>query len=321
MTATDCLAYRDFLVSPPAEWISGGVRKRGTTGWRPFRDGGLDRSSVRHSLGVVRNLYSAWLDAGYVVANPMSTVLKQVKLPAPAADAKRGFTIDQWSWIVAQVPVVASGLRARRLTVLLRLVTETGLRLDELAKARMGGLEPIYLDPEPGGAQQDGEIAYLLHVVGKGEKPRVVPMSVELVELLRDLHRVIAQVRKPVNHPNDGEMPLLGALQEPVGRPGGEVGIAMGRAGIYKLLKRYFRRLARLAVAQGRGDADRFAAASTHWLRHTFARRAVACDAPIGVVQEVLGHASQRTTSEIYVLQERERLVRAMLKVNRQSPA
>ncbi len=317
MTTADCLAYRDFLTRPPARWVSGGVRPRSAASWRPFRSGGLDPVSVRHGLGVVRNLYAAWLEAGYVVANPMATVLKQVKLPAPAADAKRGFTAEQWRWILAQVPVVAQGLRARRLAALLRLLTETGLRLDELVRARMGALEPIHLEPEPDSGHTEEELAYLLHVEGKGGKPRVVPMSAALVDQLLELHQLVDQVNPAAGSCADLERPLLGALQGPVGQRGGEARVAMGRAGLYKLLKRFFRRLARLAVKQWRQDADRLAAASTHWLRHTFARQAIAQDAPIGVVQEVLGHSSQRTTSEIYVLQERTRLVRAMLQVHR----
>ncbi len=215
------------------------------------------------------------------------------------------------------MPVVAQGLRARRLAALLRLLTETGLRLDELVRARMGALEPIHLEPEPDSGHTEEELAYLLHVEGKGGKPRVVPMSAALVDQLLELHQLVDQVNPAAGSCADLERPLLGALQGPVGQRGGEARVAMGRAGLYKLLKRFFRRLARLAVKQGRQDADRLAAASTHWLRHTFARQAIAQDAPIGVVQEVLGHSSQRTTSEIYVLQERTRLVRAMLQVHR----
>jgi site-specific recombinase XerD len=40
-----------------------------------------------------------------------------------------------------------------------------------------------------------------------------------------------------------------------------------------------------------------FERASTHWLRHTFGRHALADGASLNVVQAVLGHASIQTTT------------------------
>ncbi|MEZ5659455.1 MAG: site-specific integrase [Burkholderiaceae bacterium] len=44
-------------------------------------------------------------------------------------------------------------------------------------------------------------------------------------------------------------------------------------------------------------DAEVFARASTHWLRHTFGRHAVSGGVKINLVQALLGHASLQTTT------------------------
>lgn len=322
VTATDCLLYRQFLAHPPAEWVMGAVKPRKSAAWRPFRTGALDLASVRHGLNIVRNLYAAWIEDGYITCNPMATVLRQLKLPAAQVNSRRGFTREQWRWIRTYTPVVATGLRGRRISVLLQLLEETGLRLSELASARMTDLEKVHLDLLEGEGEllatpASGEaFGWVINAVGKGGKPRPVPISNGLVEQLLELHQLVDEaVDRPVQEAPmlDGNRSLLCALQEPVSvRTGASPAAMLGKAGIYKALKRLFRRLARLAEQQGRGDADRLAAASTHWLRHTFARGAVAKNVPIGVVQEILGHASERTTNDIYVLQERSRLIAAM---------
>ncbi len=324
VTAADCLLYRQFLAHPPKEWIMDDAAARSSPAWRPFRSHSLDLASVRHGLNIVRNMYAGWMEEGYITCNPMATVLKQIKLPAARVNARRGFTREQWHWIQTHAPVVATGLRGRRIAVLLQLLEETGLRLSELANARLDGLEKVYLDllspgdvgvAPPTAGQAFG---WVINVVGKGGKSRPVPVSNGLVQQLLELHQLVDAANQGDGAPSpiaDRARALICALQEPVNARSSEgptPAAPLGKAGIYKALKRVFRRLARLAQQQGRGDADRLAAASTHWLRHTFARGAVAKDVPIGVVQEILGHASERTTNDIYVLQERSRLVLAM---------
>ena len=53
-------------------------------------------------------------------------------------------------------------------------------------------------------------------------------------------------------------------------------------------------------VLRGQGDAkevERFAKASTHWMRHSHASHAIAGGMPIEIAQQNLGHASLATTT------------------------
>jgi site-specific recombinase XerD len=70
---------------------------------------------------------------------------------------------------------------------------------------------------------------------------------------------------------------------------------------LYRQLKRFFVGVAIKLKAEARSrDADIFARASTHWLRHTHGSHAVAAGVPIDVVQQNLGHSSLATTT-VYV--------------------
>ena len=77
----------------------------------------------------------------------------------------------------------------------------------------------------------------------------------------------------------------------------------MSAARIYGLLKEFFRKCAKIA---GPKSSD-FLAASTHWMRHTFAHDTIAAsdgqDGALSVAQALLGHADINTTM-IYVKAE-----------------
>jgi site-specific recombinase XerD len=81
---------------------------------------------------------------------------------------------------------------------------------------------------------------------------------------------------------------------------------------LYDQLKTYFGHCARVLEAQGdaRG-AQRLAAASTHWLRHSHASHTIAAGTPIEIAQQNLGHASLSTTT-VYVTTEQRRRMQAM---------
>ena len=67
-------------------------------------------------------------------------------------------------------------------------------------------------------------------------------------------------------------------------------------------------------LSWGQGDAkgaERFARASTHWMRHSHASHAIAGGMPIEIAQQNLGHASLATTT-VYVTTESKRRMKAV---------
>ena len=95
----------------------------------------------------------------------------------------------------------------------------------------------------------------------------------------------------------------------------GLAGTPLSAAGIYAVLKRFFRQAAKSAEVVGL-DSRRFEKASTHWMRHTFVRQALVDGVPIEVASELAGHASIDTTS-IYSMQELARKIKAVAGMRR----
>lgn len=151
-------------------------------------------------------------------------------------------------------PATARGMRDR---AMLQLMYAAGLRVSELVS-----LPLTCLDLRRG----------LVTVVGKGGKPRLVPIGEVALQAL-DVY--IKQVRPSMARPQ--ETALF------VSPRGG----AMTRQGFWKLTLRY---------ARGAGITKRI---SPHKLRHSFATHLLQNGADLRAVQAMLGHADIGTT-EIY---------------------
>ena len=80
---------------------------------------------------------------------------------------------------------------------------------------------------------------------------------------------------------------------------------------LYGQLKTFFTECADVLARTDPKGAQRLAAASTHWLRHTHGAHAVAAGTPLDVLQQNLGHASLDTTT-IYTTSEERRRMKAV---------
>ena len=200
-----------------------------------------------------------------------------------------------------------------RLKCILELLVSSGIRLDELAKARHKDLRIEILPDLPQ--------TWILTVTGKRNKTREVPLNPEVVELLARHGKEFLE--QDMQFSDKDNLPLIRTLNASVPQwkrgQGGELmttvktelaGSALSAAGIYAVLKRFFRHAAKSASAAGL-DEQRFEKASTHWMRHTFVRQALVDGVPIEVASELAGHASIDTTS-IYSTQELARKIKAV---------
>ena len=101
----------------------------------------------------------------------------------------------------------------------------------------------------------------------KGKKDRVVPISIKLIEMLRDYYKAF----KPKTWLFEGQ----------------EVG------------KKYSERSIQLVLNQAVEKAKIVKPVSLHWLRHSYATHLLESGTDLRYIQELLGHSSSRTT-EIY---------------------
>ena len=337
--------YREFLDRIPGDWISDSPSPppRNTAEWRPFR-GQLDEASKRKALTAVNVVLGQLMNGGYLTGNPMSGVLKHAGLAKPEMDVGRSLSVDQWNFacrvmddeIEAAISDYASPRTfmhdrrptLRRLKALLNLLFATGIRRDELFKARLGHLKRVIVD---------GQACHLLKVTGKREKVREVLIEPDVMQL------VLTHLSdRPVEFKDDFEtqqgrssIPLLSVLRHPVHayrrdsdnpKPEStnvvEKGIFVGvrdmasrdgslsADGMLSQIKAFFSRCAKLAQDSGI-DREAFDHATLHWMRHTFGHSMVDAQVDIRIVQKALGHANLNTTAH-YSKAGMEQMVRGL---------
>jgi site-specific recombinase XerD len=321
VTSPDCLKYREFLQSVPLTWIHPAPVARTDPQWRAFR-GQPSPASQKQALVILQTMFGALCDAGYLVANPMKALMKGFDLPASKVDIRRSFTEAEWNHVLQCLERMPAGPEQVRLKCILELLVTSGVRLDELAKARHSDLRIEILPDLPE--------TWILTVTGKRNKTREVPLNPDVVELLARHGKEFMEHDKA--NPDPSALPLIRTLYSSVAQWGkrddGSIsakaisdrpGAALSASGIYGVLKRFFATAGKLATEAGL-DPERFAQASTHWMRHTFVRQALVDGVAIEVVSELAGHASIDTTS-IYSTQELARKIKAVQGMKRRVAA
>jgi hypothetical protein len=113
------------------------------------------------------------------------------------------------------------------------------------------------------------EFYWVLKVIGKGNKPRVVPLPDRVAEELAAYLRSRG-IRDDLRD-CDGSLPLIERLRNDAYElpASGKAKTTLAPSSIYRSLKQFFRNCA--AALEGEGNdvaAERLRAASTHWLRH-----------------------------------------------------
>ena len=316
MSNEDCIEYRDFLADPQprSRWCGDRGRERWSPLWRPF-EGPLSASAQRHAVTILKNLYGFLVDQNYLMGNPWSAV-GVPRTAGPKVNAGRSFSLAQWAFIEGQLKMLPETSANQRLTFGLHLLYATGLRLSEVVAATVDDLQWVEY---PADASDDQPMeGFLLRVVGKGQKEREVPVPIDVVgELSRYLvSRGLAE--DPEDIGNQGAHLLGRASDAAELAPGLSTGQSIDpRQGIaattfYDQIKAFFTDCA--DVLRGQGDAkgaERFAKASTHWMRHSHASHAIAGGMPIEIAQQNLGHASLATTT-VYVTTEKRRRMKAV---------
>lgn len=161
----DLSAYKDWLRDPqPTEdWVS-------PTRWRPF-SGPLSDPSARQAFRVVKALMTFATNAGYLRRNAGGLV-KNIKTPRDAR-VTRYLSVQAIDYVYAALDALpvktpaAIKARARERFLFVAYVT-TGARLSEIVAARMGA---IYTE---------GDGRWWIDVIGKGSKPRRLPVAPEM---------------------------------------------------------------------------------------------------------------------------------------------
>ena len=281
---------------PAAVWIGPKNATRDSSAWRPF-NGPLGAASRRNALVVVRQLCNFLKKTGYLIFNPFDQVSPKVPLlkgeGAPQAFADRSLTETQWREIADRLQLLPEGLPRERMRLILMLGKSLGLRASEMLEARASWIVE---------RRVGFSVRLAIEVLGKGSKVRRLPLNAEQRDIIESAFRARGL---PGYAGCDPETPLLVNL----GRGRNPHG-PMSRSGLYRVLEAFFDRVADEIAVERPGDAAKLRAASTHWLRHTFAVTALT-KTSVNVVQAAMGHASVATTGR-YLAPEEEEMSKAL---------
>ncbi|TDG04523.1 integrase [Paraburkholderia guartelaensis] len=265
LTRQDLMAYRDEVQAPHAG-ADGNARRAAP-------------ATVSRALAVVSSLYAWWHRTGYLSINPAEGLAagrraRMTWTPVrflPAAALTHCDAVAAGDAPVDVLPTVWA--RRRAIWALYRFA---GVRLAELVWNEALALPRIQVDD----ARQ-----WTLHIIGKGSKQRAIPLPSACLPALRAYRRVRGL---PGDPPPGERLPLVHS----------ERGRALGASGLYDEVRAVF---ALAATRLPPGESAMRAAlegASTHWLRHGYARTLVVDHrVPLPVAQALLGHASVQTTA------------------------
>ena len=137
--------------------------------------------------------------------------------------------------------------------MMLSLIYSCGLRCGELL-----ALKPVNIDSKRN---------IILLKNAKGKKDRIAPLSLKILELLRDYYRQY----KPINYLFEGQI---------AGQP-------------------YDARSLQQVLKQALQKTSITKPVTLHWLRHSYATHLLESGTDLRYIQELLGHSSSKTT-EIY---------------------
>lgn len=331
----DCEAYKDFLTQVPEAWLAPKL-PRTSPRWRPFA-GQLAPVSQRYAVQALRSFFEWLVRVRYLGGNPWATVADPVvEGKELVMDIDKALPEQLWQQLTAEGGILdrvckqhdrtafeqgalapkhadTPGAQYRLAHATILLLGTTGLRREEAARATRNKLRPV---PEASGRAQG---LWELQVLGKRNKWRTVLMPERVIGALRahwadrghdfDLAQTTMALLSPVAVPRVAAAQLKHRQADFSGDTGLLSGAGFSPDGLYNLVKRTLMLLAQdTHETLSTEDRQILRQSAPHAFRHTFATRAAGKQVPLDVLQRLLGHASQQTTS-IYVQAERARSI------------
>jgi len=288
LSVADLNAYKEFIRQPPPEWICRTKWPRSDARYRPF-SGPLSDASRRQAMIAIKGLLAFAEHTGYLRRNP-ARLVRNVRAPH-ASRITRYLTPQAIAYAVKAAEArpgdaeAAARQRARDRFLLIAFA-QTGARLNEIVSARMGSL------------YSEGDNRWWLDVIGKGSKPRRLPVPPATLAAFRDYRRTFGLLEQ-TSRADTTPLVLSSRTRE-------QQRITDEAAS--EALKAIFQLAADAAAAIGDGDsAAMLRQASTHWLRHSMLTNHANSGVQLKTLQDTAGHANIATTAAYLHKQDHER--------------
>lgn len=254
---TDLCAFAAFISEQFGEFTVGGINHGMIRSWLAgLRENGLGAKSINRKISSLKSFFKYQLKTGAIAQTPMAKVISP-KIPKRLPVFIRE---TETAGMVEAVNQHAESWKSLNGKMLVTLFYATGMRLSELTGLR---------------EQQVDYSKRQLRVLGKGNKERIIPVSPELVDQIREY----VQLKKKE----------FGTGHVPAGKEDNFLLVTEKGKKIYP-------KYAYLLVKQILGQVSTLEKKSPHVLRHTFATHLMNNGADLNAVKELLGHSSLAST-------------------------
>lgn len=225
-----------------------------------LKEKGMSSRSINRKISSLRSFFKYLLKTGAVESTPMTNVISPKtgkRLPVYVKE-------KETKALLRAVNASTDDWKSFNAKMLLTIFYSTGMRLAELINLKEKQLDL--------GRSQ-------VKVLGKGNKERIIPLSREVISLIREYQQ---SKKKLFEHPED-------------------VLLVTDKG------KRLYPKYAYLLVNEYLGMAGTLDKKSPHILRHTFATHLMNGGADLNAVKELLGHSSLAST-QVYTHNSIEKL-------------
>ena len=293
-TREDGLEYISFIKSPSSNWIGSKPYKKylpdglPNPQWRPFlnrRSGNyeISESALQKSITVVDRFYRYMHDEGLTQINPFTGIRKKISLIRTTQEVSevRRITNFQWDYVIRSANELADsdGKYERHLFVLIMLKTHF-LRVSDLVPYDQSVPRMNDFQRMPAG--------WVLVVIGKGNKKRVVPMKDVGMEALKRYRLFLGLSPYPLPNDDTYLLPSSNRVKKPF--------ISTTRE-IQRIVEFVFKHAVNKMLEDGlHEETVELQSASSHWLRHTGISEDVK-ERNLNDVRQDAGHSSIHTTS------------------------
>ncbi len=315
--------FMEFCIDPPKKWIGTknvarfkvqqGLRQPNPE-WRPFvsssnKASGVianiasyspSQKAIQSSFAVLSSFFNFLIQEEFLSANPVSLVRQKSRFIQTSQNRPHIRRISNYQW--DEVMRVANSLAKKdpaqheRTLFILNCLLGMYLRISELVADERS-------TPIMGDFRSDQDRNWWFHVVGKGNKSRIITVS-------NDMLTALQRYRTWLNLP---PLPYPGEPTALITKVHGHGAVTSTRQ-IRNLVQMCFDGAHANLVAEGQADeAVELKAATVHWLRHTGISEDVKIR-PREHVKEDAGHSSMATTDKYIDSELRERHASAINK-------
>ena len=257
---TDLISFFDYITTQYGEMSLGQLSHGYIRSWlASLKDEGLTGKSINRKISALKSFFKYQLKTGELKQSPMTRVIapkNEKRLPSFVADKDIKTLFEHVAF--------PEGWQGSTERLLLLVFYHTGMRLSELIQLK---------------DSQVNAASHSLKILGKGNKERIVPVSPELMKVIKEYQQERAK---------QFEVDQAYLFLNEKGKP-------LAPRAVYTIVKKY---LSLVTTVEKR---------SPHVLRHSFATHLTNNGADLNAIKELLGHSSLAAT-QVYTHNSIEKL-------------